>query len=887
MIGRATALTLVTILFAGAWVPAAGQLGLVPGADEALDPVTAEVLRNGGVEGAAAASNGFRLYYNGSETVSSPVHEGAQAVNLAKGGVTATAWSALGNVATYPFDGVPFATLRSFQYWYNVPNDLPSGMILQNFIRLDVDGDGAPDACLLHSDTVENTAANNGLGEAPLQKTDGWQKRTFDGSSLYFPGVDAGPLGPCPGGPDAVPLSTLQADPAFAAATVLRLHIQVTYPSNSPPYPADAPVYVDGISMQATEVPSSASIGYHAEFRFEPPLHPSIGDTITHIEGGGTSVIGDHVDPDSLTGPDGTPDPHGQLVAFQSDGLGAAEHIIVMATFYDQVGAPKPFHGVTPRLVLAAEQQEEPTQRTYAPEWSGGPQQNEARFKVPVGDLVLPGQAEVFWHAQVTQDGLVEALDPFSFYNWHAQQVFPEAWGPPIADALDAQATWIKVIDTDLDTVPDGIDNCPEVANTDQADMDLDDVGDVCDTERDGDGYNNTHETDVGSDPDDPASTPVDLDGDGFENGVEEAAGSDPRDADSTPDDLDGDGFSNTLEESHGSDPRDAASIPTDVDGDGVSNASDNCPTTANAGQADADGDGAGDACDPDPTAADDDLDDDGIINPDDNCPHVVNAGQGDLDGDGIGDACDDDRDGDGVLNGRDAFPDDSGEAVDTDGDGVGDAADTDDDNDGLSDAKEDAIGTDARKVDSDGDALTDKQEHDGGSDPTDALSPDYRIQDVAVRADDTGAIHVSWQTPADPRIDSFLVWRHSEPELVTQVAYVGGQPLYGAVDQADALPGGSHRYSVQTVLSHAKTTLFDGQVATARSEAVTYLPAEEPPEETAEQDTEDADDAENSEAEAVEETSGEEADDEEAGAPLFLAAVAVLGATLLVRRRR
>jgi hypothetical protein len=45
------------------------------------------------------------------------------------------------------------------------------------------------------------------------------------------------------------------------------------------------------------------------------------------------------------------------------------------------------------------------------------------------------------------------------------------------------------------------------------------------------------------------------------------------------------------------------------------------------------------------------------------------------------------DRDGDGVEDDDDAFPDDATESVDTDGDGTGDNADTDDDNDGVADA--------------------------------------------------------------------------------------------------------------------------------------------------------------------------------------------------------
>ncbi len=36
-------------------------------------------------------------------------------------------------------------------------------------------------------------------------------------------------------------------------------------------------------------------------------------------------------------------------------------------------------------------------------------------------------------------------------------------------------------IDRDEDTVLDGLDNCPAVANTDQADGDDDGIGDACD----------------------------------------------------------------------------------------------------------------------------------------------------------------------------------------------------------------------------------------------------------------------------------------------------------------------------------------------------------------------------------------------------------------------
>src|SRR5262249_13870622 len=46
--------------------------------------------------------------------------------------------------------------------------------------------------------------------------------------------------------------------------------------------------------------------------------------------------------------------------------------------------------------------------------------------------------------------------------------------------------------DADRDTVPDADDNCPRVANTDQADLDHDGQGDACDADLDGDGAANT-----------------------------------------------------------------------------------------------------------------------------------------------------------------------------------------------------------------------------------------------------------------------------------------------------------------------------------------------------------------------------------------------------------
>jgi len=187
--------------------------------------------------------------------------------------------------------------------------------------------------------------------------------------------------------------------------------------------------------------------------------------------------------------------------------------------------------------------------------------------------------------------------------------------------------------DDDGDGLGTSCDNCPQDANEDQSDIDGDGIGDVCDDDMDGDNIENGEDVC----PENPDPLQKDTDGDGI--------------GDACDPDMDNDGVLNLEDncplkanpDQADDDPgRFGDACDDDDDGDGVRNLGDNCPTVANPDQENTDLldeeennlPVLGDACDAD-------MDNDGIVNAKDNCPDIVNVNQDDIDRDQLGDACD------------------------------------------------------------------------------------------------------------------------------------------------------------------------------------------------------------------------------------------------------
>ena len=113
-------------------------------------------------------------------------------------------------------------------------------------------------------------------------------------------------------------------------------------------------------------------------------------------------------------------------------------------------------------------------------------------------------------------------------------------------------------LDTDGDGILDDVDNCIRNSNPDQADFDLDGIGDVCDPDKDNDGLPDDWEERNGLDPYNKDDADGDKDNDGLSNFEEFSMGTSPIDSDS-----DGDGYNDYDEYyKYDTDPTDKESHP-------------------------------------------------------------------------------------------------------------------------------------------------------------------------------------------------------------------------------------------------------------------------------------------------------------------------------------
>jgi len=190
-------------------------------------------------------------------------------------------------------------------------------------------------------------------------------------------------------------------------------------------------------------------------------------------------------------------------------------------------------------------------------------------------------------------DGLDQSCDG------QTDEGFPNADGDGLADCVDPDIDGDGVGDNENglgvgatchggDTMSCD-DNCPYLENADQADLDDDSVGDVCDPDADGDTIEEGDNC-----PLDPNPQQEDEDLDGAGDACDNCLGL----ANPGQSDLDGDELGDACDD--------------DIDGDGILNGTgfdacapgqttqceDNCPLDANTDQADADADGQGDVCD-------------------------------------------------------------------------------------------------------------------------------------------------------------------------------------------------------------------------------------------------------------------------------------------------
>ncbi len=130
-----------------------------------------------------------------------------------------------------------------------------------------------------------------------------------------------------------------------------------------------------------------------------------------------------------------------------------------------------------------------------------------------------------------TDDGTVVSIDTSDFRDSVGSYIIVySAVDSENNTAIPVERTVVVIDpnDRDGDRVDDAQDNCPLIANADQADLDNDGQGNACDFDDDGDGMLDTWELENGLNPLNSFDRDADPDGDGFTNRQEHDFNTDP-----------------------------------------------------------------------------------------------------------------------------------------------------------------------------------------------------------------------------------------------------------------------------------------------------------------------------------------------------------------------
>lgn len=161
---------------------------------------------------------------------------------------------------------------------------------------------------------------------------------------------------------------------------------------------------------------------------------------------------------------------------------------------------------------------------------------------------IFPGAQEEFDSVDNNCDGVVDE-------GFFERTYYRDVDGDGFGDASDP----VQDVSKPQGFVINKTDNCVEISNASQADMDNDGIGNACDAF-------------------------TDTDNDGIQDSVDNC----PVNSNANQRDEDSDGLGDACDGQNG----------LDLDNDGVNAANDNCPSVYNPNQSDGDGDQLGDACD-------------------------------------------------------------------------------------------------------------------------------------------------------------------------------------------------------------------------------------------------------------------------------------------------